>query len=214
MYQLPLNGIAFKCNETVFSFIQLAVIHSQAETWIHNHVPGRDGHDTWVYTNEKQMTFEAMIMKLNKAYNALKRQGQEFTERSKVEQLAKRIKNPSRDIQITVAVKTMQEAHKADYAAAMQYITAQMAQINSASVNAPGATTHRISEVSAADMAQNEWNGVNIHDPWRKFTDNEWFTKLGDRGQELVRAKRRHNSGRGHGGHGYGGRGRGSRGRG
>jgi hypothetical protein len=80
--------------------------------------------DTLVYTNEKQMTFEAMIMKLNKAYNALKRQGQEFTERSKVEQLAKRIKNPLRDIQIIVAVETMREAHKADYTSAMQYITA------------------------------------------------------------------------------------------
>jgi hypothetical protein len=124
MYQLPLNGIAFECNETMFSFIQLAMVHSQAETWIYDHVPGRDGHDTWVYTNKKQMTFEAMIMKLNKAYNALKRQGQEFTERSKVEQLAKRIKNPLRDIQIAVAIKTMQEAHKADYAAATQYITA------------------------------------------------------------------------------------------
>jgi hypothetical protein len=89
-----------------------------------------------------------------------------------------------------------------------------MAQINNASVNAPGAITRRISEVSAANMAQNEWNGVNIRDPWRKFTDNEWFTKLGDRGQELVRAKRRHNSDRGHGGYGYGGRGRGGRGRG
>jgi hypothetical protein len=167
-----------------------------------------------VYTNKKHMTFEAMITKLNKAYNALKRQWQEFTEKSKVEQLAKRIKNPSRDIQITVAVETMQEAHKADYTAGTQYITARMAQINNASVNAPGATTRHISEVSAADMARNEWNGVDICDPWRKFTDNEWFTKLGDRGQELVRAKRRHNLGRGHGGHGYGGPGRGGRGRG
>jgi hypothetical protein len=87
-----------------------------------------------------------------------------------------------------------------------------MAQINSASVNAPGATTRRISEVSAADMARNEWNGIDICDPWRKFTDDEWFTKLWDHGQELVRAKHRHNSGRGHGGHGYGGRGRGGRG--
>ena len=39
-----------------------------------------------VYTNKKIMTFEAMITKLNKAYNALKRQGQEFTKKSKVEQ--------------------------------------------------------------------------------------------------------------------------------
>ncbi len=52
--------------------------------------------DTLVYTNEKQMTFESMITKLNKAYNALKPQGQEFTEKSKVEQLAKQIKNPSK----------------------------------------------------------------------------------------------------------------------
>ncbi len=122
MYHLPLNGIAFEQdNETVFSFIQLAVVHSQAETWIYDHIPGRDGRgemqalrnhyeseaeldmqvskaqqilNTLVYTNKKQMTFEAMITKLNKAYNALKRQGQEFTERSKVEQLAKRIKKP------------------------------------------------------------------------------------------------------------------------
>jgi hypothetical protein len=85
MYQLPLNGIAFEQdNETVFSFIQLAVVHSQAETWIYDHVPGRDGSgamqalhnhyegeaeldvqalkaqqimDTLVYTNKKQMTF-------------------------------------------------------------------------------------------------------------------------------------------------------------
>ncbi len=80
--------------------------------------------DTLVYTNEKQMTFKSMITKLNKTYNALKRQGQEFTEKSKVEQLAKRIENTSRDVQITVAVETMREAHKANYTAATQYITA------------------------------------------------------------------------------------------
>jgi hypothetical protein len=242
MYQLPLVGVAFdQDNETVFSFIQLAVVHSQAETWIYDHVPGRDGRgamqalrshyegeaeldvqaskaqqvlDTLVYTNEKQMTFEAMITKLNKAYNALKRQGQEFTEKSKVEQLAKRIKNPSRDIQITVAVETMREAHKADYTAATQYITARMAQINSANINAPGANPRRVSEVSSTDLARNEFNGVNIRDPWRKFTDDEWFNKLGQRGQELVRAKRHSNAGRGGRGRGRGrgGRGRGGRG--
>jgi hypothetical protein len=166
MYPLPLNGIAFEQdNETVFFFIQLAVVHSQAKTWIYDHLPGRDGRgamkalrnhyegeaeldmqaskaqqilNTLVYTNEKQMTFEAMITKLGKAYNALKRQGQEFTETSKVDQLAKRIKNPSRNIQITVVIKTMREAHKADYKATTQYITARMAQINNTSVNALG----------------------------------------------------------------------------
>jgi len=242
MYQLPLHGIAFEQdNETVFSFIQLAVVHTQAETWIFDHVPGRNGRgamqalrnhyegdaeldvqaskaqhvlDTLVYTNERHMTFEAMITKLNKAYNALKRQGQEFTEKSKVEQLAKRIKNPSRDIQITVAVENMREIHKADYTAATQYITTRMAQINSATVNAPGANARRVSEVTSGDMARTEWNGVDIRNPWRKFTEDEWYAKLGDRGQELVRAKRRNSSGRGHGGHGRGGRGRGGRGRG
>ena len=81
MYQLPLAGIAYEQdNETVFLFIQLAMVHTQAETWIYDHVPGRDGRgamralrnhyegeaeldmqaskaqqvlDTLVYTNEK-----------------------------------------------------------------------------------------------------------------------------------------------------------------
>ena len=99
-----------------------------------------------------------------------------------------------------------------------------MAQINSTSINSPGINTRRISEAQAggagtfteAELARNEWNGVDVRDPWRKFTDDEWFTKLGRRGQALVHAKRHPNSrgGRGHGGYGYGGRGRGGRGRG
>jgi hypothetical protein len=48
---------------------------------------------------------------------------------------------------ITVAVKTMGEAHKNNYTAATQYITARMAQINSASINAPGVNPCRISKV-------------------------------------------------------------------
>jgi hypothetical protein len=111
-----------------------------------------------------------MITKLNKACNALKHQGQELAKKSKVEQLAKQIRSPSRDVQITVAVKTMQEAHKNDYTAATQYITARMAQINSASINAPGVNPRCISE---ADANRNKFNGVNICNPWRKFTDKE-----------------------------------------
>ena len=95
------------------------------------------------------MTFEAMITKLNKAYNALKHQGQEFTEKSKVEQLAKRIKNPLKDVQVTVPAETMRNAHKADYTAATQYIAARMAQMNSASLNAPGTNPRHILEVSS-----------------------------------------------------------------
>ncbi len=45
MYQLPLAGVAYEQdNETVFSMIQLAVIQTAAETWIYNHISGRDGH--------------------------------------------------------------------------------------------------------------------------------------------------------------------------
>lgn len=44
LYQLALNGVAYKQdNESVFSLIQLAVVHTPAKTWIYDHVPGRDG---------------------------------------------------------------------------------------------------------------------------------------------------------------------------
>ncbi len=89
-----------------------------------------------------------------------------------------------------MAIENMREIHKGDSTAVTQYI------------NAPGANARRILEASSSDMACNEWNGVDICDPWRKFTEDEWFTKLGDRGQELIRAKRRSSPGRGHGGHG------------
>ncbi len=44
IYQLPLNGVAFnRNNEAVFSYIQLAVLQTAAETWIFDAVAGRDG---------------------------------------------------------------------------------------------------------------------------------------------------------------------------
>jgi hypothetical protein len=196
IYQLSLEGIVFEQdNETVFSLIQFAVVHTQAETWFYNHVPGRVGHgamralhnhyegeveldvqvsnaqqtlDTLVYTNKRIMTFEVMITKLNKAYYALTQQGQEFTEKSKVKLLAKHIKNPTKDVQIMVAIETMHEAHNSNYMAAMQFVTARMAQMNSAIINAPGANTYRIPEaqsginVTDADLNCTEWNGIDI----------------------------------------------------
>ena len=136
------------------------------------------------------MAFEVMITKLNKAYNALKRQGQEYTDKTKVEQLAVRIKNPTHSVAITVAVETMREMHKNNYVAATQFITSRMAAINTAHVNAPGNNARRVSEaVSASDLARNEYNGVNIRDPWKKFSEDEWYNKLGQRGQDIVLAK-------------------------
>ena len=247
MYQLPLNGQAYnQDNEVVFSYVQLAVLQTLAENWIFDAVPGRDGRaamralrdhyqgeanldvratkaqqtlDTLTYTSEKNMPFETMITNLNKAYNSLKRQGQEFTDRTKVEQLAKQIKNPSRDIQITVAVETMATLHRNDYNAASQYITSRMASINVANVNAPG-NPRRIAE---AEVDRTEYNGVDIKDPWRKYSDDEWWRMLGKKGREIVAAKstkqvkRNQRGGRGYGGRGRGGRGghgrRGGRGR-
>ena len=235
MYQLPLNGPAYnRDNEVVFSFIQLAVLQTLAENWIFDAIPGRDGRaamralrdhyqgeanldvratkaqqtlDTLTYTSEKNMPFETMITTLNKAYNSLKRQGQEFTDRTKVEQLAKRIKNPTRDIQITVAVETMATLHRNDYNAASQYITSRMASINVANVNVPG-NPRRIAE---AEVDRTEYNGVDIKDPWRKFSDDEWWRQLGKKGREIVEAKRTKQIERSQrGGRTYGGRGRGA----
>ena len=245
MYQLPLNGVAYnRDNETVFSFIQLAVLQTPAETWIFDAVAGRDGRgamralrnhyegeaeldvratkaqqtlDTITYTSERNMPFEQMITTLNKSYNVLKKQGQEFTDKSKVEQLAKRIKNPGKDIQITVAVETMLTQHRNNYTAATQYITSRMAQINSANINVPGQNQRRINEVGAGlDTDRNEYNSVDITDPWREFTKDEWWRQLGKKGRMLVEAKRtkmaasrgnNHRGGRGGRGYGRGGRG-------
>ena len=251
MYQLPLAGAAFEQdNERVFSLIQLAVVQTAAETWIFDAATTRNGRaamqalrlhyegeaeldiratkaqqelDTLVYTNERTMPFETLITRLNKAYNVLKKHGQEFTDKSKVEQLAKRIKNPTNNITITVAVDIMREAHKADYTAAVQFITACMAQINTATINAPGPNPRRISEGNTNNNGapRTEFNGVDIRNPFRTFTDREKFL-LGERGaavvEELKEARRNNNSGgggrgrgrghgRGHGGYGRGGRG-------
>ena len=241
MYQLPLAGVAYnRDNETVFSYIQLAVLQTPAETWIFDAVAGRDGQaamralcshyegeaeldvratkaqqtlDTIAYTSERNMTFENMITTLNKAYNVLKKQGQEFTDKSKVEQLAKRIKNPGKDIKITVAVETMVTQHRNDYTAATQYITSRMAQINSSNVNVPGQNPRRINEVGTMglDTERDEYNGCDISNPWREFTEDEWWCQLGKKGRMIVEAKQeKSNSSRGSGYRkGRGGRGRG-----
>ena len=251
MYQLPLAGAAYEQdNERVFSLIQLAVVQTAAETWIFDAAAARNGRaamqalrlhyegeaeldiratkaqqelDTLVYTNERTMPFETLITRLNKAYNVLKKHGQEYTDKSKVEQLAKRIKNPTNNITITVAVDIMREAHKADYTAAVQFITARMAQINTATINAPGPNPRRISEGNTNNNGapRTEFNGVDIRNPFRSFTDREKIL-LGERGaavvEELKEARRNNNSGgggrgrgrgrgRGHGGYGRGGRG-------
>ena len=251
MYQLPLAGVAFEQdNEQVSSLIQLAVVQTTAETWIFDVAAARNGRaamaalrlhyegkaeldvraskakqelDTLVYTNERSMPFETMINRLNKAYNVLKKHGREFTDKSKVEQLAQRIRNPTNNVTITVAIETMREAHKGSYTAAVQYITARMATINSVSINALGPNPRGISEGNSNNGAamRTEFNGVNIRNPFQTFT-NRKITLLGQRGmavlEELKQARRnnsggrggrgggRGRSGRGHGGYGQGGR--------
>ena len=253
MYQLPLAGVAFEQdNEHVFSLIQLAVVQMAAETWIYDAAAARDGRaamaalrlhyegeaeldlratkaqqelDTLVYTNERTLAFETMITRLNKAYNVQKKHGQEFTDKSKVDQLAKRIKNPTNNVSISVAVEAMRQAHGNNYNAAVQFITARVAQINASTVNAPGPNPRRISEgnVDNSGAPRTEFNGVDIRNPFRTFTEREQFL-LGQRGlaviDELKESRRNSGGGgrgnrgrgRGYGGCNHGGYGRGGRG--
>ena len=144
--------------------------------------------DILVYTNKHTMTFKAMITWLNKAYIILKKHGQDYMDKSKVEQLAKHIGNPGNNIQITVAVETMREAHKANFTVAVQYITARMAQINTASLNMLGPNPRHINEgnTNRGNAPCTEFNGVNIRNPFHTFTELE-LTCLGERGQALVK---------------------------
>ena len=201
------------------------MVQTVARSWIHDAIAARDGlesmlmlraHykgeakldvlttkaqqdlDTLVYTNKPTVTFKAMITRLNKAYIILKKHGQDYTDKSKVEQLAKRIKNPGNNIQVTVVVETMREAHKANFTAAVQYITARMAQINTAGLNTPGPNPWRINEdnTNRGNAPRTEFNGVNIRNPFRTFTELK-LARLGERGQALVEdMKQNHNNGR------------------
>ena len=87
--------------------------------------------------NGQVIPFEMDITTLNKAYNSIKQQGQEFTKKSKVEQRAKRIKNPTKDVQIMVTVELM-HASNIDYNGGAQYLTNCLAQINTTAMVAPG----------------------------------------------------------------------------
>jgi hypothetical protein len=53
-----------------------------------------------------------------------------------------------------------------------------MASINVVNANAPG-DVRRISE---AEVDRTEYNDVDIKDPFRKFTDDEWWRQLGKKG--------------------------------
>jgi hypothetical protein len=243
MYQLELAGPAFEQdNELVFSLIQLAVVQTAAETWIFDAVAGRDGRQAMsalrahyegeaeldvradharrelrdlAYSDERTMTFETMITRLNKAYNVLKKQGQEYTDRSKVEALAQRIKNPTGNVAISVAVEQMRTLFKDNYVGAVQHISPRMAQLSSANVPTG---RRRVSENNATQQQRTEWNGVDIRNPFRNFTDLE-KERLGTRGLQLVEdlkaLSRERNGGRGRGRGGgrgrNGGRGRGGR---
>jgi hypothetical protein len=159
------------------------------------------------------MTFETMITRLNKAYNVLKKQGQEYTDRSKVEALALRIKNPTGNVAISVAVEQMRTLFKDNYVGAVQHISPRMAQLSSA--NAPTGR-RRVSENNATQQQCTEWNGVDLRNPFRNFTALE-KERLGTRGLQVVEdlkalsRERNGGRGRGRGGGRNGGRGRGGR---
>ena len=137
-------------------------------------------------------------------------------------QLARRIKNPTNNVSISVAVEAMRQAHANNYTSAVQFITARMAQINASSINAPGPNPRRISEgnVDNSGATHTEFNGVDIRNPFCTFTKRE-NTLLGQRGLAVVEELKEacHNNGgggrggrcRGRGGRNHRGYGRGSR---
>ena len=79
----------------------------------------------------------------------------------------------------------MATLHRNDYISALQYITSRMASINVANVNISGNPR----QIAEAEVDQTEYNGVDIKDPWRKYTDDKWWRQLGKKGREIVEAK-------------------------
>lgn len=56
--------------------------------------------------------------------------------------------------------------------AAVQYITSNMALINSSNLNNPGVNTCPVLEKNNNQL---EFNGVDMHDPHQEFTTDEWY---------------------------------------
>jgi hypothetical protein len=106
---------------------------------------------------------------------------------------------------LAIAVELMKNAHRDNFAQALIYITTRINELNANSKSS--AATRQISSA----QRQKKCNGVDISDPFRKFTGDEWH-QLQQHGQGLVQQYRTDTQGGGRGGRGGRGRGRGGRG--
>ena len=140
-----------------------------------------------------------------KAYQWLElRKGQTYTEDIKVMKLASMIKVGSNNA-LQVSVEFMKITYRSDFNQALTYITSRINELNA---NSRSSVATR--QISSAQR-QKKCNGVDISDPFRKFTSEEWH-QLQQHGQGLVQQYRTDTQGGGRGGRGGRGRGRGGRG--
>ena len=99
----------------------------------------------------------------------------------------------------------MKITYRSDFNQALTYITSRINELNA---NSRSSVATR--QISSAQR-QKKCNGVDISDPFRKFTSEEWH-QLQQHGQGLVQQYRTDTQGGGRGGRGGRGRGRGGRG--
>jgi hypothetical protein len=148
-----------------------------------------------------------------KAYQWMEmRASQTWTDDLKVLKLASMIKVPNNNA-LTLYVEMMKNTYRSNFDGALTYITTRINELNASK---PSAGTRHIS----ATQRKTRYNGIDISNPNRDFTMNEW-NKLKQDGQELVNQYCRditeqrnqyNRTGRGGRGGGRNGPGRGGRG--
>ena len=259
-YALPFLGRKYeKDNSLLFSMLNVAVLNTPAWTYVNafkttldgraamtalrNHYDGDASNNKKLvkyqnivahseYHSERTATWETISTNLVRAYQWLElRKGQTYTDEVKVMKLASMIKVGG-NAALGISIEFMKNSHRDNFAQALIYITTRINELNANSKSS--AATRQISSTER----QKKCNGVDISDPFRKFTSDEWH-QLQQHGQNLVQQYRtgtdpqgggrggrggrgrgrggrgyyNNNGGRGHGGYGYGGRGGGRGGR-
>ena len=233
-YALLLQGRKYdKDNSPLFSMLAVATLNTPAWTYVNsykNTLNGRapmtalrDHYDGDASNNKKLVKYKNIIMhseyhsertvtwettsnNLIRAYQWLElRKGQTYTDDIKVMKLASMIK-VGNNIALAI-VEFMKNTYCSDFAQALTYITSHINELNANSKSS--AATRQISSA----QRQKKCNGVDISDPFRNFTSDEWH-QLQQQGQDFVQQYRIdiQNNGRGRGGRGRQGRGRGGRG--
>ncbi len=172
LYQLPLHGPKYDVdNASVITLIYTSVLKTLAFTWVEALALARDGRGSMLalhshfdgpaethtriqkhlyrirdlkYTNERQTSFDTMIMQLNESYQFMMKQGQTYMDTTKVDGLIRRIQVLG-NIAVTIALEAMHLVHCNNYIGAVNYITACLSEINTSSNRSAG-STRNISE--------------------------------------------------------------------